>query len=88
MAMDWTDELAAALDADAPSAGETDDLLHVARDVAHTVERKITPIATFLLGMSVQRRISEGVARGEAIANAIAALRATLPAENADGGGE
>ena len=39
---------------------ETDRLLRVARDVAHRVERKDTPLATFLLGMHVARRTADG----------------------------
>ena len=33
-------------------------MLDAARDVAHGVERKITPVSTFLLGMNVERRVS------------------------------
>jgi hypothetical protein len=59
---------------------ETERLLQVARDVAHGVERKITPLAAFLLGMRVQQRMQAGQARAEVIDASIADLRATLPA--------
>ena len=61
---DWIDELAEALGVEALSSAETDRLLRVARDVAHRVERKDTPLAAFLLGMHVARRTASGTARG------------------------
>ena len=48
----WIDDLAGALDLDPLTASETDRLLRMARDVAHRVERKGTPLASFLLGMT------------------------------------
>jgi hypothetical protein len=77
--MQWIDELAGALEAEPLSEDEVERLLNVARDVAHGVERKITPLASFLLGMSVQRGLASGHARGAALDGAIAALRAVLP---------
>jgi hypothetical protein len=77
--MDWIDELAATFGTEAPSAEEKVQLLDVARDVAHAVERKVTPLSTFVLGMAVQERAAAGEARGEAFTNAISTLRATLP---------
>ncbi len=57
---DWLETAATALGVD-PVDDETQErLLGVARDVAHGVERKLTPIATFLLGEAVQRRIDAG----------------------------
>ena len=47
---DWIDRLAAALGEDPLSESETTRLLGVSREVAHRVERKITPLAAFLLG--------------------------------------
>lgn len=61
------------------SEAEIESLLAVARDVAHRVERKVTPLAAFLLGMAVERRIAGGVPRGEAIEGAIAELEGLLP---------
>jgi hypothetical protein len=80
----WIDRLAAALGEDPPSAGETSDILTMARDVAHRVERKITPVSTYLLGIAVGRRLAEGASRGEALAGREAILRSALPDEPAE----
>ena len=77
--MDPLEQLAAALDLEAPTRQETASVLDLARDVAHGTERRITPLATLLLGMSVQRRIAEGATRSDALDAAIADLRAALP---------
>ena len=77
--MEWLDELAAALGVETTGPEEMVDLLDVARDVAHKVERKITPVATFLLGLSVQQRIHEGSTRPEAMASALRDVRDALP---------
>jgi Domain of unknown function (DUF6457) len=78
--MDPLEQLAAALDVEAPTRQETASVLDLARDVAHGTERKITPLATLLLGMSVQRRIDAGASRSDALEAAIADVRAVLPA--------
>jgi hypothetical protein len=78
-AMQWIDQLAGVLGAEPLSEDEIDRLLSVARDVAHGVERKITPLASFLLGMNVERRMGDGGSRSEAMDAAIEELRATLP---------
>jgi hypothetical protein len=49
-----------------------------ARDVAHGVERKITPLATFLLGAAVQRQIGHGRTQAEALDQVMASLRTIL----------
>jgi hypothetical protein len=77
--MEWIDQLAGAYGAEPLSEEEIDRLLEVARDVAHGVERKITPLASFLLGMSVERRMRDGAARAAAADAAIVDLRAILP---------
>jgi hypothetical protein len=78
---DWLNELAGTMRAEALGAEEVEALLEIARDVAHRVERKATPLATFLLGVGVQRRIAEGASRADALAAATADLRALLPPE-------
>jgi hypothetical protein len=75
----WLEELARTQGVDALSDGEVESLLNVARDVAHRVERKVTPLAAFLLGMAVERRISTGASRGEALDDTIAELAGLLP---------
>ena len=76
----WLDEIAAALGVDPLAEGDTEELLDLARDVAHGVERKVTPLAAFLLGAGMQRRIAEGASRPDAMAAAVADLRTHVPA--------
>jgi Domain of unknown function (DUF6457) len=75
---EWLVELAAALGTEPADPGEIAELLDVARDVAHGVERKATPIATFLLGLSVQRRVDGGASRAEALDAALTDLRRAM----------
>jgi hypothetical protein len=75
----WIDELAAALALEPLSEAETDRLLRIARDVAHRVERKGTPLAAFLLGMHVARRTADGSPRAVALDDAIALTETLLP---------
>jgi hypothetical protein len=84
--MGWLDRLAQAFEVDAPTNQEIAAVLDAARDVAHGVERRITPVSTFLLGMHVERRVAVGTSREDALASSIAALRATLPAGPAEEG--
>lgn len=76
----WLDEIAEALGVDPLAEGDTEELLGLARDVAHGVERKVTPLAAFLLGAGMQRRIAEGASRADAMAAAVADMRAHVPA--------
>jgi hypothetical protein len=76
---DWLQQLAAALGVDPVDEAQITDLLDAARDVAHTVERKVTPVATFLLGAAVQRRIGHGARSSDALHDALVDLRAVLP---------
>ena len=76
---EWIDDLAAALGEEPLTPQEVDTLLSVARDVAHRVERKVTPLSAFLLGAAVGRRTAAGVTRAEAIGPPLATLRGTLP---------
>ena len=52
--------------------GERALLLRIARDVAHASERQNAPLASYLIGRFVQKRISAGVAESEALAGAAA----------------
>ncbi|MGI5246424.1 DUF6457 domain-containing protein [Dactylosporangium sp. CA-139066] len=51
----WLDEAAAALGVDAPDAQVRNEVLDVARDVAHNVARPGAPLTAFLLGVAVGR---------------------------------
>lgn len=50
MTEDWTARAAAELGID--EAIDTDDILDLARVVAHEVERKMAPVSTFLAGLA------------------------------------
>ena len=83
----WIDQLASALGEEPASAAETSEILTVARDVAHRVERKITPVSTYLLGIAVGRAMTAGATRRDALEEQASALRSILPeAPPADGG--
>jgi hypothetical protein len=79
--MAWIDDLASALGETALDDAETDALLETARDIAHRVERKNTPLATFLLGLAVGRAQGVGESREEALSLARATVISLLPAE-------
>lgn len=81
MSDSWLDQLASVQGTPELSEGEMESLLGVARDVAHRVERKVTPLAAFLLGMAVERRIAGGASRGGALEGAVADLEGLLPEE-------
>jgi hypothetical protein len=49
------------------------------------VERKITPLATFLLGAATGRRMAGGASRDDALASALQTLEGLLPDEPAEG---
>lgn len=51
--MSWPDELAEALGQPALGDDEIAEVLDVARDVAHTTERRYAPLSTFLIGLAV-----------------------------------
>lgn len=53
---DWIDEVLSELDL--TDDVDVDNLLLVARDVAHAVERRAAPVTTYLLGLAVARGIS------------------------------
>ena len=75
---DWTDELAVALGVEPLGGEDAERLLGAARDVAHRVERKATPLAAFLLGVAVERRAASGVALPEALTGVLVTLEAEI----------
>jgi hypothetical protein len=81
----WIDELASELGEDPLSQHEVGRLLEAARDVAHRVERKITPLAAFLLGAAVGRAEGGGMERSRALEDAFATLGRILPESEAPG---
>jgi hypothetical protein len=76
---EWIDGLAEALGERPLTSDEADRLLVVARDVAHRVERKTTPLAAFLLGCAVGRAAAGDPSRAGALPAAIETLRGLLP---------
>jgi uncharacterized protein DUF6457 len=81
----WIDRLAAELGEPGLSDAEATRLLAAARDVAHRVERKITPLAAFLLGCAAGRAAGTGSPRDDALAVALQTLEGLLPAEPPQG---
>lgn len=75
---DWLQRLATTIGVDTLTEEQSEELLVAARDVAHGVERKITPLATFLLGAAVQRGIGHGRTHEEAFDQVMASLRTIL----------
>ena len=81
----WVDRLAAELGEEPLTDAEATRLLRAARDVAHRVERKITPLAAFLLGSAAGRRVAGGASREEALAVTLEALELLLPTAPPEG---
>ena len=79
----WIDELARALGQEPLTSAETTQLLDAARDVAHRVERKMTPLSTFVIGCAVGREIAGGANRPETLSAMLRQLAAAAPAERA-----
>lgn len=79
----WIDRLATALGEEPLAPEEVEDLLAAAREVAHGVERRVTPLTTFLAGVAVGRAGGAGD-RGTRLAEALAIVRRSV-AEEASG---
>jgi hypothetical protein len=79
---DWLNRAAGDLGVDPIDDDTQERLLGVARDVAHGVERKLTPIATYLLGTAVERRVAAGEDRSAAFAGALADLERAIDADH------
>ena len=77
----WINELARALGEEPLTDVETTQLLDTARDVAHGVERKFTPLSTFVIGCAVGRKLASGVDRSETLNETLGQLDALLPPE-------
>lgn len=74
--------LAGTLGLEALERSEEAELLKLTREVAHRVERRAVPPASFLLGMDVANRMrDDDISRSEAIAATFETLTAILPPE-------
>ena len=80
----WIDELARSLGEAPLTPDEMERLLGAAGDVSHRVERKMTPLSTFVIGCAVGRTLAGGVERTEALNDALGRLEALLPPKAAD----
>jgi hypothetical protein len=76
---EWIDGLASALGVPALDEAQASTLLRASRDVAHRVERKETPLSTYLAGVAAGQRIAGGADPREALDAVLETLRATLP---------
>jgi hypothetical protein len=77
----WIDDLARTLGEEPLTAAETAELLDAARDVAHRVERKFTPLSTFVIGCALGRKLAEGADRTETLGALLSQVQETLPPE-------
>jgi hypothetical protein len=77
----WLDELARGLGEEPLTSEETTRLLDAARDVAHRVERKMTPLSAFVMGCAVGRQLADGTDRAGALDGVLSQLEHALPAE-------
>ncbi|MDP9223490.1 MAG: DUF6457 domain-containing protein [Actinomycetota bacterium] len=68
----WVDELCLTLGIDDDI--DVDEILDLARDAAHNIERRAAPVTTFLVGLAAGRA-GGGDAVGDAVAKAAALLR-------------
>ena len=75
---DWLDDFARALGERPLEREEVGAVLGLARDVAHGVERRLAPLASFVAGMHVQRRVAEGSGVSDAMEEIQAAARTLI----------
>jgi hypothetical protein len=76
--MEWVNGLASELQLETLSKHEADHVLSAAREVAHRVERKATPLAMYVAGLAVGRQLGDR-ARDDAIEDVIHTLLLRLP---------
>jgi hypothetical protein len=76
---EWTDRLAAALDVTPLDAGQESSILKASREIAHRVERRDTPLSTYLLGVAVGQRAA---ASPDELQQVLDAALALLPPES------
>ena len=76
---DWLDDFARALGERPLEREEVGAVLALAREVAHGVERRLAPLASFVAGMHVQRRLAEGAGVSDAVEEIRAAARSLIP---------
>jgi hypothetical protein len=80
---EWIHRLAGDLGEPPLSSREIGQVLKLAREVAHGVERKLAPLAAYVAGVHVGRRAAQGASPGEALSEAVRAAAAILPVQPA-----
>ena len=75
----WIDRLAEALGEEPLTQDQTTRLLRTSRDVAHRVERKLTPLAAFLIGSAVGGNVARGASRADALQATLETVGGLLP---------
>lgn len=76
----WIDRLAEALEETPLAPTEIEALLDAAREVAHGVERRVTPLSAFLVGVAVGRTRG-GEPRDVALTRVLEVLRRLVEEE-------
>jgi len=76
---EWIDRMAEALGEEPVAPTELGEVLKLAREVAHRVERKLAPVSTFLAGVYAGRQVAGGGSRPEALARAAASAHRLRP---------
>ena len=71
---DWLEGAAAALDVERIDPDEARLVLRLARDVAHGVERRMAPLASYLAGLAAGRAL-DGAEGQDGLSNRVATLR-------------
>jgi hypothetical protein len=77
----WNEGLADSLGVPPLEAEVERRLLEVAREVAHRVERRDAPLATYLMGVGVGERIGLGTPADAALTEVLEIVLGSLPAE-------
>lgn len=76
---EFLEELAGSLGVAVLTEDEVQPLLKAAREVAHRVERKATPLSTYLVGVAVGQLATPGTDRRAALSQALDAVLGLLP---------
>ncbi len=78
---EWIDRFADELGERRLDPKEQGAILKLSRDVAHGVERRLAPLASYLAGLYVGREVTEGTDPADALGEAARAARALLPGD-------
>jgi Domain of unknown function (DUF6457) len=79
---EWTDRLAETLGVAPIDRDQEDSILKTSREIAHRVERKDTPLTTYLIGVSVGTATTSGTDPAAALGIALDAVLAALPPDS------